>query len=59
MISSLPSTCRVSTSISECKKSIAKKRLMSPALSARFGVADVHFHPAQPRSFRVSMSYRF
>ncbi len=23
------------------------------------GVADKHFHPAQPRSFRVSLSYRF
>ena len=23
------------------------------------GVADVHFHPAQPRSFRVSLAYRF
>jgi outer membrane receptor protein involved in Fe transport len=23
------------------------------------GVADRHFHPAQPRSFRVSLSYRF
>jgi len=23
------------------------------------GVADVHFHPAEPRSFRVSLSYRF
>jgi hypothetical protein len=23
------------------------------------GVADVHFHPGQPRSFRVSLSYRF
>ncbi len=23
------------------------------------GVSDVHFHPGQPRSFRVSLSYRF
>jgi hypothetical protein len=23
------------------------------------GVGDVHFHPAEPRSFRVSLSYRF
>jgi outer membrane receptor protein involved in Fe transport len=23
------------------------------------GVGDVHFHPAEPRSFRVTLSYRF
>lgn len=23
------------------------------------GVADVHFHPAEKRSFRVTLSYRF
>lgn len=23
------------------------------------GVDDIHFHPGEPRSFRVSLSYRF
>jgi outer membrane receptor protein involved in Fe transport len=26
---------------------------------AEAGVADVHFHPAEPRTFRISLAYRF